>query len=206
MATPLPIITDGFRVTNIYGSDDAQFTNTYWVQSGTTVTPTALGSAFIDAYDNNTGGSTMRALHSSSITLHSVDVTALDGVTPTVNVPRAAGVHGTGVANAAAANAALVITWLTGIRGRAARGRTFLGGLPASSMEDGGGLWSTAILTDALDWVQNFLDAIVGHDLQLLMVSQRSTETPGLHVHPITDFTPRAGVGTQRGRTERNKP
>ena len=203
---PLPIITDGFKVENLYHSDDATFANIYWLQYNAATTPADVGADFITAYDTGATTPTLKALHSSSVTFDGVNVTALDGVTPTEFVARGAGVAGGGAALCASANAAMVITLLTGQRGRARRGRLFLGGCPASSMHDGGGLWSTALVADAQSWYSNFYDNLINTGYQPLMVSQRSEEIPGDHFYPITAWTARQGVGTQRGRTERNKP
>src|SRR5215831_12516697 len=136
MSTPLPVITNGWRLAHNYGTADATFTNVYWFITG----DATVGSSF-----------SMKALHSSNVTFLSCDVTALDGISPTVNVPYSSGVHGGGASPAVAANSALVVTWETGARGRSNRGRSFLAGMPGASLETGGAQWGTAILTDAAD-------------------------------------------------------
>lgn len=204
---PLPIIADAARIANLYHSGDATFVNTYWVHSTAGgATAAQFAADFIDAYDNTSSAPTMRSLHSSDITLDGVEVTLLDGVTPTLHFARGAGIHGAGVSPMAAAQASLIITWETGIRGRNNRGRTFLAGVPNASLEAGGARWGTAIIADADLWVTNFMNALLDEPtgLELLVVSQRS-ETGPSH-HPVLTFVSRQGVGTQRRRTERNNP
>lgn len=207
MPTPLPVITNGFKLANHYHSDDATFVNTYWCRTADPSDAAQVGADFIVAYDNVSLAPTMRSLHSEDITFDQVEVTPLDGSSPTVSVARSPGVAGLGVSPMAAAQAALIITWETGIRGRNRRGRSFLAGVPNASLESGGARWGTAIIADALDWVQNFINVLADSSaspITLLVVSQHSVAGP--HNQAIFGFIPRTGVGTQRRRTERNNP
>jgi hypothetical protein len=206
VSTPLPVITDGFRLAHEYHSSDATFVNVFWLLAGGSATPADVGAVFIAAYATIGSSFSMKSLHSSDITFDKCVVTPLDGVTPSVEVPYSSGVHGGGVAGAVAANSAFIITWLTGERGRNHRGRSFLGGCPSASLEVGGARWGSSIIADALDAAGGFTSGLLAGtpSLDLLVVSQHSVAGPG-HL-TVSDWTPRAGVGTQRGRTERAHP
>jgi hypothetical protein len=188
-------------------SADATFVNVYWLLAGNPGDPTVMATDFFDSYDTAGGsGSSMRHLQSQDLQLDGADITLLDGVTPTVQVLRASTTHGAVLTQSSSANSSLVLTWETGIRGRSNRGRTFLPGIPSASLETGSARWSSALITDANLWVANFIAALNAStsNLQLLVVSQHAAGGP--HHHPVTDFIPRQGVGTQRRRTERAKP
>lgn len=203
MAIPLPVITNGFRLAHNYATVDGKFTNVFWLLSADTTDAVSVGTVFIDAYQNVTGSFSMKSLHSSDVTFGSCDVTPLDGSSPTANVPYSAGVHGGGSSPCSAANSCLVITWETGIRGRNHRGRSFLGGIPAASLESGAARWGAGLITDANDAVDGFINGLAGGDpsLQLLVVSQRAESGPSHHI--FDSALPRRKVGSQRRRTER---
>ena len=203
MTTPLPVITNGFRVAHNYKTGDATFTNVYWLLGDSSTDPTTVATTFPDAYSNVGTSFSMLSLHSSDVTFVSTEATALDGVTPSVEVPYPAGVHGGGSSPAAAAQASLVITWESDERGRSNRGRSFLGGCPAGSLETGGARWGTALLTDASDAVSGFFAGLSGIDVgfTLLVVSQHAASGP--HHRLVGAGRPRQKLGTQRRRTER---
>lgn len=203
---PLPVITNGFRLANNYHSNDATFTNVFWVVADGVTTTDDVAQAWFAAYDIGASFAGPLALHSANVTMDNVQVTPLDGVSPTDTIPRATATPGLAGTPMAAANAALVVTWETGFRGIRNRGRSFFAGLPNASLETGAGRWSSALITDANDAFSNFLDNLANGDpsLQLTVVSQRSEFAPSHNA--ITSFIVRQGVGTQRRRTERNKP
>lgn len=206
MPTPLPIITNGFRLANLYHSADATFVNVFWLVAAGPVDSVSVANDFMETYDDTAAFSSPSTLQSSDITLDAVEVTPLDGTSDTLLQQRDAITHGTGTSPMTAANAALVVTWLTGARGRSNRGRTFFGGIPAASLEAGSARWSTALITDANIAMQNWINALASTDsnLTLQVVSQRAESSP--HHRSIFAFTPRRGLGTIRGRTERTKP
>lgn len=206
MATPLPVITNGFRVAHQYHSSDATFVNVFWLLASVSSFAADVGADFIDAYQDAGSSSPIKNLHSSDVTFDQVTVTPLDGVTPSVDVIYPSATHGGGASPPAAANAALVVTWETDQRGRAHRGRSYLGGCPAASLETGGARWGTALITDANLWIPNFLAALeaASNSYTLMVVSQRAAAGPSHRL--VGSFVPRQGVGTQRGRTERAKP
>ena len=204
---PLPVINDAFRLAHMMHSDDATFINTYWLRSDSFTDEATMAADFFDAYDNGTGSnSSMRHLQSEDVTLDGAEVTLLDGVSPTVFVPRGTTTAGAVLSQSSAANASLVITWLTGKRGGARRGRTFLPGIPSASLETGSARWSTALITDATLWVPNFIGGLFNSSsvLTLLQVSQHAADSP--HHDDVIDFRANQGIGTQRRRTERTKP
>lgn len=201
---PLPVITNGFRVAHNYKTSDGTFTNVYWLLASSATNGTVIGNGFISAYGHVGSSFSMKALHSSDVTFVSVEVTPLDGVTPSTVVAYSAGVHGGGATPAAAANAALIITWQTDERGRAHRGRSFLGAVPAASVEGGSARWGTAIITDALDAVSGFFAGLsaISPSCELMVVSQRAAAGPGHRL--VGAGLPRTEIGSQRRRTERN--
>lgn len=203
MTTPLPVIDNAFRLAHEYHTADTTMANIFWLLADGLADPGDVGSEFISAYAHVGSSFSMKSLHSSDVTFDKVVVTPLDGVSPTREVAYSAGVHGTGTSPAAAANAALVITTLSDQRGRAHRGRWFLGGMPAASLETGGARWGTSLITDALDALGGFVTGLAAgvNSLQLLVVSQHAAAGPSHRL--VGDFTPRHRVGTQRGRTER---
>lgn len=206
MPTPLPIITRGYRVANNMQTDDGTCTNVFWLTAGDGENETTVAEAFQRLYFDVSDGPTIASLQSSNIQMINTEVTALDGTTPSVVLPYPALSVGLVVGQSAPINAALVITWTTGKRGIAHRGRTFLPGIPSASLETGSGRWNTALITDAENWIQTWLDNMLGapEELALMVVSQHAATSP---THdPVTGFTPRQGIGTQRRRTERQRP
>lgn len=147
----------------------------------------------------------MKSLHSTDITFVSVDVTALDGVSPSVETLYSSGVHGSGGSPMAAANASLVITWVSDERGRSNRGRSYLAGMPNGSLEAGGARWGTALIADAQDAVASFFEGLtssgVSSNYDLLVVSQHAASGP--HHRLVGEGLPRVKVGSQRRRTQR---
>ena len=204
---PLPIINDSFRLAHFMHSADASFINVYWLRSDSFTDEATMAADFFDAYDTGGGlGSSMRHLQSQDLQLDGAEVTLLDGVSPSVFVNRGSTTHGAVTTQSSAANAALVITWLTGKRGASRRGRTYLPGIPSASLETGSARWSSALVTDAQSWIPNFIGALFNGPsvLTLLQVSQHAADSP--HHDDIIDFRPNQGIGTQRRRTERTKP
>lgn len=203
---PLPVIENGFRIANRYHSGDATFVNVFWVVADGVSTTDAVATAFFAAYDIGPSFAGPMALHSANVTFDDVQVTPLDGESPTDTIPRGSVVQGLAGTPMTAANAALVVTWETGFRGGRNRGRTFFAGMPNGSLETGGGRWSSAFITDANDAVSAWLTSMANGSpgLTNIVVSQHSEIAPG-HKE-VTSFICRQGVGTQRRRTERNKP
>jgi hypothetical protein len=206
MPTPLPVISDGFRVAHVMHSNDATFANVFWFITDGTVNDGDVAAGFMDAYFDISSGPTIASLQSQDLTMDGVEVIALDGISESHFFPYATTKHGLVLSQAAAANACLVLTWLTGVRGRSHRGRTFLPGCPNASLESGSGRWSSALITDAATWIQTWFDNLAGEpgNLLLAQVSQRAVDSP--HHAAVTGFIPRQGIGTQRRRTERQKP
>jgi len=204
--TPLPVISNGFRIAHRYHSADASFVNVFWVVAAASATTSTIATGFRNAYQNIGSSFAMINLQSSDITYDATDITPLDGVTPTDPIAYPSTTHGSAGAGMAAANAALVITWLTGARGRNNRGRSYIAGIPQAGIETGSGRWSGATIADALDAASGFINGlfIQTPSMDLVVVSQHSVHGPGHRA--VTDWTPRAGIGTQRRRTERNKP
>lgn len=203
---PLPVINDSLRIAHTMHSADATFVNVYWVRSDAYTDEATIAGDFFDAYDTGGGSSSMRHLQSQDLQLDGAEVTALDGVSPSVFIPRGSTTHGAVTSQASAANSALVITWLTGKRGASRRGRTFLPGIPSASLETGSARWSSALIADAELWVPNFIAALFTGPsiITLLQVSQHAADSP--HHDDVIGFRPNQGIGTQRRRTERTKP
>lgn len=206
MATPLPVITRGFRVANNMQTADGTCTNVFWLTAGVGMNENDVALGFQRVYFDVTAGPTIASLQSSNLQMINTEVTALDGTTPTIVVPYPALSVGLVVGQSAPINCALVLTWTTGQRGIAHRGRTFLPGIPSASIETGSGRWNSALIADATTWIQTWLDNMLSapEELALMVVSQHAATSP---THdPVTGFTPRQGIGTQRRRTERQKP
>jgi len=202
----LPIVTDGYRLAHEYHSADATFVNVFWLLSPDASSEADLANAFFDAWAHVSGSFSMKSLQSSDITYDGATVTKLDGTSPSVFVAYGSTTHGSAGSGMAAAQAALVITWVTGERGRNHRGRSYIAGVPNASLETGSARWSSALIADAVDAVQGFLDGANGGSPSFtpLVVSQHSVH--GSSELEITGGIPRQGLGTQRRRTERTHP
>jgi len=203
----LPLITDAFRLAHLYHSADATFVNVYWLLSPDADTEEDVALAFFDAYQNAGPSSfTLNKMHSEDILFDGAQVTKLDGTSPTVVVPYPSMTQGGTTSTMTSAQACLVITWTTGERGRDRRGRSFLGGIPAASLETGRGRWNSALVTDAEDALIGWFDGLAGGSPSItqLVVSQHGPD-PG-SFRTCNSGIPRQGIGTQRRRTERNKP
>jgi hypothetical protein len=205
-STPLPIIENGYRVAHNYHSGDATFTNVFWLTADPSATEQDVADTFQLWYFDTSAGPTIASLQSQDLTFDSTEVTKLDGVTPTLVAPYTTVQHGLVLSQMAAANASFIISWETGVRGRSNRGRTFFAGGPSASLETGSARWSSAFLSDMNSWIPTWLSnmAAATFPLFLMVVSQHSELGP--HHNPVTGFVARQGIGTQRRRTEREKP
>lgn len=203
-STPLPIIPGGFRLANNYKTQDAKFTNVFWLIATPGSHAADVADDFQHAYTTGTSFK-MLSLHSVDVTMVNCQVTPLDGASPTEVVPWPSSTDGTGVGVAAAANACFVLTLQTANRGRNKRGRTYLGGCPQASLEAGSARWSPAFIADANIATSDFLIQLslgsTGADLYV--VSQHSAAGPSNSL--VTVMRANSYVGSQRRRTERNE-
>lgn len=198
---PLPVLTNCFRVANNYTCGEASFANIWNFQAAGASDPNDVAANFIASYDQSSPSS-MRALHSSAVTLGAVEVTPYDGSTPTIVVPRSAGVHGTGTTPPVSAQTAGIITLQSVIRGPRGRGRVFIGGLPAGLLDSDGARWSTSWPTDVTSWFGNFLAAMAGasEGCNLVVVSLKHSD-----FHQVMSWEGRRYIGTIKARAERQE-
>ena|SRR5215831_14455834 len=199
---PLPVLTNCWRIANNYTCGEASFVNVWNVQDdGSSPDGSQVGAAFIAAYDQ-ASPSSMRALHSSAVTLGAVECTPYDGSTPTTVVNRSAGVHGTGTTPPVAAQVAGIITLQSVIRGPRGRGRIFMGGLPAGLLDADGARFSTSWPTDVASWEGNFEVALAAGSpgLNIVIVSLKHSD-----FHQLDHTVARRYIGTIKQRAERQE-
>jgi len=197
---PLPVLTDVWRIANHYTCGEANFVNIWNMQDdGSSPDSSQVAAAFIAAYDQ-ASPSSMRALHSSAVTLGEVEVTPYDGATPTAVFQRAAGVHGTGATPPVAAQVAGILSIQSTRRGPRGRGRHYIGGLPAGLLDADGARWGTSWVTDANSWYGNFETTLLAGSpgLQPVVVSLVHSD-----FHQELLMTPRRGIGTIKKRAAR---
>jgi len=200
------VISNGWRLAHKYHSADATFVNVFWLLSSAASDEEDLFDCFSAAWSHAGSSFAMINMQSSDIHYDGADITKLDGMSPTVFVPYDSSTSGAAGAGMVAAQAALVITWNTGERGRNNRGRSYIAGLPQAALETGSARWANSTIADAQDAVGGFLTGLTTGSpaAQLLVVSQHSVHGPS-HLFVLSG-TPRQGLGTQRRRTERTHP
>lgn len=195
----LPVIPNVFKCTFEYSSGEATFVNVFSV-IGEGSTPSSLAAGLMTSFLTFGGHSRIQSLLSSSVSLDRVTVLALDGSSTVEVVDFPPATFGLGAVSPAPANAALIITLLTGARGRSRRGRMFLGGIPRTSIGGDGARWGASIVADAVLWFQEWLDQLATIDTGVAL-GVLSIKNGDFHV--LTSFVPRTYFGSIRARTER---
>jgi hypothetical protein len=202
--TPLPIITNGFRVAHEYHSAAASFVNVFWTLASVTSTAFQVGTDWNTAWDAGGAGGILHAF-SADMTYDGCTVTPLDGVSPSTIVNRASPSHGAGGSPMAPANVSLIVTWRSGTRGRAYRGRTYFAGVPNAAINAGGATWNASTISLITGQVTTWLAALAAtpSSQELLCVSQHAASSP--HHSLMQTWLVRPYLGTQRRRTEREE-
>lgn len=144
-------------------------------------------------------GTDVEELFWSQTELNQITVYPLDSmVAPTITVP-ASGIGGT-IATALPADVALVITKRTQTRGRAGRGRNYLGGLSTAIMQANSSLFIEDIspgLSDA--WDSQFFVIDNGTNVYEQVVITQATNPTG-EANFVTSFSVDRNPDTQRRR------
>jgi len=137
---------------------------------------------------------------SSDIILNSIkvnDLTAADGWTWTTDVGVAGGVGTVSVPN----NNALVVSLLTGIRGRSFKGRNYIPGLPYADL-DSPLNWKVTTVAGFTSFYEDITSSMAGDGYALQVLSRftagapRSTGVPT----PVISIEAKIPIYTQRGR------
>jgi len=128
---PLPIIADTFRTAIIYEDATGEFLGTNIIHLfGPGIDQDSIGQACQDNIS-----SAMFGVTSSSVVIDRVEVTPLDGVTPTRSYDLS-GITGESAGNFIP-NTALVVTFNTGTRGRSFQGSAYVGFVAEGITADG---------------------------------------------------------------------
>jgi hypothetical protein len=170
--------------------------NILHVQTTTPEDADTVGDAVAAAWGLDEG---LCLLQSTSVTLDGVDVTPLDGVSPTVSVAFGGAENQAGQHSAfpMPAGDAMVISLKSAARGRSKNGRLFLGGLCSNQMPNDQQSWSsTTVSTATAAWaamVAKLDDDISGS--QFVVASYLLVEA-----FPIITASPKTAVASQRRR------
>jgi hypothetical protein len=135
MAHPLPVIPNGFlvtqRITSVPELHDMD--NVFCVLCSASTSGPDIADAFADAY-----AATFDAVRSSAMVLGTTSVLPLDGITPTgtfvTDKTGDTGGHNTGTPMPNAC--AFGITWQTAHRGKSYRGRSYIPGVSTDQVVD----------------------------------------------------------------------
>ena len=189
---PLPVIADVFRVAVNYHIGTVPFTNVFHVHNASgnaEDSATTVGNAFENS-------SNLSALLSPNVTIDNAVSTPLDGSSTSFeHIIGGTGDHGS--ANNAPVQVCLVTTWLTNVRGRSHRGRTYLGGVANTLMESDGTKWKLSEATTFATAIDNFTDDLTAGDYPLHVASYKLAES-----FPVTTRRINLYLGTIRQRAE----
>lgn len=94
------------------------------------------------------------------------------------------------------ARQAATITWRTSVATRRGRGRTFVGPLDNTVLNDSTGVWTDAFVTDLNDAASNLISAAAASDIPLMVYSRKSNSA-----HLVTAGQGRVVPHTLRSRT-----
>jgi hypothetical protein len=192
----LPIISDVFRCAVRATLGDQEVVNVYHLLNGVTAVPQDIADDLGHAIATSIAGYQTQFLHYVDIA-----VTPLDGATATsIVVPADFPIDGTLSEACLGAQCAAIITWSTGIAGRSYRGRTYVGGIPISYLNDEGTRFVDAAVENyqsAGDSLLSSLDGTHGN-LSALVVASYVHSTAA----PVTRCTARQYQGTQRRRVD----
>lgn len=138
-----------------------------------------------------------------TFTMNEIQVYAMDSLTaPTAT--EVVGESGTDAGEAAANQAAMVVTFRTAGRGRSSRGRNYVGGFSEADLSNNA--WTTGVL-DVVTQAYNDFPAYVGsiNGSTHVVVSRYSQGAPRVQglPQPVTSYDIQARPGTIRQRTGR---
>ena len=189
---PLPVIDDVYRVAINSHVETVPFTNVLHIQrtgGNTEAVATHVQDALIT-------DDCVWDLISANMILDSIEVTPLDGITPTFELAVGESGH-VSTTNNAPVQCALVTTWVTGARGKSHRGRTFWGGVAESHLESNRTKWKASdagAFATAIDGTFTALNT----DSYIFVVASYLLAK----AFPITDRRINLYIGTIRNRAE----
>lgn len=193
----LPVIADVFRVAIVHGTaDNKRSVNVINVRTTSGRTPSQV------AHDLDLSVTTLHpfiALHSAYNIDHvKLQVTKLDGVSPTIEATPTDPAWGGGTGGDAVPEAALGMTIRTAKRGRSFRGRLFIGPVSESEINDGLFTGTQPADTSAAwsAWATAF--NATGSAGEFGVASYKLAQ-----FNPVTEFETHLGVRTQRPRLVR---
>jgi hypothetical protein len=139
----------------------------------------------------------IKALYSTAATIRVGDSVEIVSVTPHTPIGSTPGVvTGTNAGNPFAAGASMVVSWKTGIPGRANRGRTYLGPF-ADLQQDTASTWNSAKVSTVQTAAAALLTNLAGLAAPVsLVVFHRAAGT----ATAVTSATARAAMASQRRR------
>ena len=186
---PLPVIADTFRVTfNWSQSDGVQPVNVIHIGSPTG-DEAGVGAAVVGALqDHQFEGLT------GNVSLETITVLALDGVTAGLDVDAGGYNSGSGAGDFVPASA-MVVSFQTGFRGPQGRGRIYIGPLVESVQLDGH--LTTGVAAEVLTGWQNFQTALQASSPACTQVVASYAHATA---HSILNYRVDNVLGTQRRR------
>jgi len=201
----LPVIDDVFRCAIRQTVSGKNAVNVIHVFAPGSPSSAAVAAAVAKAWGDDAGPCLLQA---TGVTLDGVDVTALDGVSPSVSGTFGLADNQTGQHSAFTmpAGDAMCVALKTDTRGRRANGRLFLAGLCSNQMETNQQAWLGATASAAVTAFGVFAtvldDEITGalHVVATYGENPDTEETWTPAAYPILTYSPSTSVASQRRR------
>jgi hypothetical protein len=187
---PLPVITDVFRVTLNWSSTDLPTTHNvlhfYCPGGDVTQLDTALQANRTQA---------MFPMICSNYGMLNYDVIKLDGTSPTFVIPFTDPIFGPN-AGACVPAVAGVISFKTLLRGPSGRGRSYLGPVAETVMQDGTGQWDVPTMKTAWETFAGTLNGLTPPIIHVVASYLNADQ------RQVVVYEPKLKLGTQRRRQE----
>jgi len=112
-----------------------------------------------------------------------------------------AGTAGTVTGDPAPNNAAVVVKFLSGLRGRSYRGRNFFGGVPGNVLA-ANNLWTTVFAASVGAAYVALNPALLSLNVEHVILSRYEAKAPRStgHVQPVVSYVADTHIGSMRGR------
>jgi hypothetical protein len=186
----LPVIADCFRVTVEWGSQNGVTPRNVFHVSSTSDDVTAIGAAILGAYQEGQ----WTAMHNGFEQLN-LAILPLDGSTATTLIDAVGTPNSTGASTGdMVPEAALIMSFATGLRGPAHRGRIYIGPVGESEIDSGKIQGDFGATADA--WAA-FQDALIASSPSCALVVASYKHATMAQVHTIVG---KGDVATQRRR------
>ena len=193
---PLPVLADTYLISINYVQGESALANVFTVFSTSATTATDVATHVQGAWFLT---NSIADQQSDIITYNILSVTPLDGTSLPllVDISSQSGGAAGGVASV---QASMVITLRTGSRGRSARGRMYVGGILAASLNADATRWDTSPVNNMDTAMTHFTADLLSHDLTLAVLSRKLGEANLVNGWRVNSY-----LGTQRRRSEREE-